>query len=184
MSFVAIAPTLTNDLEVLCSGTAQAWGVIRYRYFVEQTNGLFISIDDATPVPTDIGGTACGTADFGEALEQLGSLLQNLFNAFPLQSVPDEDTIVVFVDGEQVSPTAGRTGRATTPWCSTARRSPASTARSRSTTSPSTECPAPSPSNPEYSGTGSACCATPPPCSPGSRSTTRPRPPTRSTSAC
>jgi hypothetical protein len=37
---------------------------------------------------------------------QLGDLLQNLFNAFPLQSVPKEETILVFVDGAQVSESA------------------------------------------------------------------------------
>ncbi len=104
-SFVAIAPTLTPDYEVLCPGTAANWGVIRYKYFVEQTNGLFIPIDDGVidGTGTEIG---CGTADFGAALEQLGDLLQNLFNAFPLQSVPKEETILVFVDGAQVSESA------------------------------------------------------------------------------
>jgi hypothetical protein len=102
MAWVAIAPTLDENYEIVCPGTATEWGVIRYKYMVEQTNGLFIPIDDATLAATDIGEGACGTADFGEALEQLGNLLQNLFNAFPLASVPDEDTILVFVDGEEV----------------------------------------------------------------------------------
>ncbi|MBA2320434.1 MAG: hypothetical protein H0V89_04695 [Deltaproteobacteria bacterium] len=101
MAWVAIAPTLTANGELVCSGPAQEWGVIRYKYLVEQTNGLMISIDDATPAATDIG-TGCGPADFQDALDQLGALLQNLFNAFPLGSVPDEDTILVFVDGEEV----------------------------------------------------------------------------------
>ncbi len=103
MSWVAIAPTLKPDLsDAVCAGTAQNWGVIRFQYMVEQTNGLFIPIDDATPNAEGF----CGQADFAAALEQLAGLLQNLFNSFPLQSVPREDTIIVFVDGEEVAESA------------------------------------------------------------------------------
>ncbi len=98
MSWVAIAPTLTADYEVACPGTATNWGVIRYKYFVEQTNGLFIPIDDGNVQGSDTS-ISCGQVDFADALDQLGNLLQNLFNSFPLQSVPQEDTIIVFVDG-------------------------------------------------------------------------------------
>lgn len=100
MSWVAIAPTLTPDYEVACPGTATNWGVIRYKYFVEQTNGLYIPIDDGNVQGTDTA-IGCGEADFAQALDQLGDLLQNLFNSFPLQSVPKEDTITVFVDGQE-----------------------------------------------------------------------------------
>jgi hypothetical protein len=108
MAWVAIAPTLSPDYEIVCPGTAEEWGVIRYKYFVEQTNGLYIPIDDGVVHENGPGveDDACNTANFGDALEQLGNLLQNLFNAFPLQSVPDEDTILVDVDGNEVPESA------------------------------------------------------------------------------
>jgi hypothetical protein len=104
MSFVAIAPTLSDDYKVVCPGASSDWGVIRYKYFTEETNGLFIPIDNGSIVDDTTAtnhAPHCGPADFADALGQLGDLLQNLFNAFPLQSVPKLDTILVFVDGEQ-----------------------------------------------------------------------------------
>ena len=48
------------------------------------------------------GGNACPTADFAENLSDLGRLLVNLQTAFELNSVPDETTIRVYVDDEEV----------------------------------------------------------------------------------
>ncbi len=94
MSWVVIGPALDETFEVMCPGTATDWGAIRYEYFVQSTNGLKISVH--TPKPD------CEPADFGTALDEIGELLSSLLASFSLQSIPIEDTIMVFVDGEQV----------------------------------------------------------------------------------
>lgn len=92
MSWVVIGPTLDDNFELDCPGTATDWGTVRYEYFVQNTNGLKINIQDPN----------CNPAGFGPALDKLGVLLQSLLSSFALQSVPQEDTIMVFVDGEEV----------------------------------------------------------------------------------
>jgi len=93
MSWVVIGPQLDEAFELTCPGTATEWGTIRYQYFVQTTNGLKINIHDPS----------CDPADFGTALDQLGELLSSLLSSFSLQSIPKEDTIMVFVDGEEVA---------------------------------------------------------------------------------
>lgn len=96
MAWVAITPPLDPTLQKPpgCVGYHE-WSAVRYDYMVRITNGLKIPIMD-----TDAAG--CGTTDFGENLERFSALLTNLLTVFELQSVPDPDSIIVFVDGKQV----------------------------------------------------------------------------------
>ena len=77
-----------------CLDGAQEWAVERYQEMVATTNGLYIPLTDI-----DDG---CAATDFAVALEQLGDLLSNLLTFFPLQSVPDEASILVYVDGDNM----------------------------------------------------------------------------------
>ena len=91
MAFAVIGPT-TDDCN---GGGATTWGVERYQYFVSETDGRWFDIADSTDA-------SCPVSDFSGALEELGQLLNSLLDVFPLQSVPDVETILVFVDGEAV----------------------------------------------------------------------------------
>lgn len=91
LSFAVIGPGHPQ-----CQVGVTSWGQARYKAMVEATGGMFINI--AEP---DATGT-CRTVSFGDALEQLGGLLRSLLDAFPLQAVPDVDTIVVVIDNEPV----------------------------------------------------------------------------------
>lgn len=102
MSWVYIGPGLDEDNEVRCPGTATDWGVVRYNYMVYTTSGLSIDIYEE--------GDCDDTKDFGEALDELGALLNNLLTSFPLQSVPVPETLLVLVDGDEV-PEASVTGQ-------------------------------------------------------------------------
>ena len=93
VTFATIVPGLGNDDRVECPGTATDWGVGRYTYMANRTNGLVENIFDA----------GCNPRDFSEALSSLGELLRNLLTTFPLRSIPDPDTIVVFVEGKEVA---------------------------------------------------------------------------------
>lgn len=92
MAWAVIGPRT----DVCNSGGATTWGVERLQYFVDETNGLYVDIE----TPDENGD--CAAADFATAMEQLGNLLNNLLTVFPLQSVPDVDTILVFVDDQPV----------------------------------------------------------------------------------
>ena len=81
----------------LCnSGGATTWGVSRYQWFVNDSNGLYLDIAQED----DTGD--CEVADFADSLQQLGDLLNSLLDVFPLQSIPDVSTIRAFIDGEEV----------------------------------------------------------------------------------
>ena len=78
-----------------CLDGAQNWGVERYQDMVTATNGMYIPLTDLE--------NGCEPTDFAENLDQLGSLLSNLLTYFPLQSVPDESSIEVYVDGDLIA---------------------------------------------------------------------------------
>jgi hypothetical protein len=93
MAWAVIGPNLSK-----CNnGNAVGWGVERFERLVQQTNGMYVDIEAD---PTD--GGDCPPADFDEALRALGDLLAGLLEAFPLQAVPDVDTIRVYVEGKRV----------------------------------------------------------------------------------
>lgn len=92
MAWAVIGPR-TDDCN---SGGATTWGVDRLQYFVDESRGRFFPISER-----DANGD-CVVTDFESAMEELGDLLNSLLDAFPLQSIPDVATIVVFVEGEEV----------------------------------------------------------------------------------
>jgi len=79
-----------------CDAGAANWGGERLQHAVSSTSGLWVNI--AEPNEDD----ECEQTDFSDALEQLGALLRSLLEAFPLQTVPNIDTLVVVVDGVPV----------------------------------------------------------------------------------
>ncbi|MDG1478430.1 MAG: hypothetical protein P8R54_02520 [Myxococcota bacterium] len=81
------------------SGGAQTWMVERLQAMADETNGFF------APLEEQINGD-CEQADFAEYLAELGQLINNLLTAFQLQSIPDIETIRVYVDGLEVSAAA------------------------------------------------------------------------------
>lgn len=83
--------------EGVCNGSTPVpgWSVARYEWVVDSTEGLWVPIATETE-------NGCEVADFETALTRLGELLNRLTTVFPLQAIPDPDTIVVFVDGELV----------------------------------------------------------------------------------
>ncbi len=84
----------------VCDGGVQVpqWTVDRYRYFVDRTDGIWEPITSGEP--------DCGVPDFAVALGRVGELINRLLDSFPLQAVPDPDTLRVFVDGRAVSQAA------------------------------------------------------------------------------
>jgi hypothetical protein len=92
MTFAVIGPTT----DVCNSGSATTWGVERFQWFVDDTGGRYFNIAE----PDDQG--VCAITDFSVAMEQLGQLLNSLQDTFPLQGVPDVDSIRVFVDNKGV----------------------------------------------------------------------------------
>ena len=96
MAFAVIGPTTDN-----CNtANATRWGVARYEYFVTETGGSYYPIAQGT---TD----SCGVSDFKTAMTNLGQLMSRLVDAFTLQSVPDVDTLRVFIDGVRVDSANG-----------------------------------------------------------------------------
>ncbi|MBN1337577.1 MAG: hypothetical protein JXB39_16610 [Deltaproteobacteria bacterium] len=81
------------------SGNATPVGTKRYIRVVEETGGFY------APIEQQMGGE-CVTTPFSNHLNTLGELLNSLLNAFQLQSIPDVDTILVFVDGVQIERSA------------------------------------------------------------------------------
>jgi hypothetical protein len=81
------------------SGGAQTWMVERLQALAEETGGFF------APLEEQINGD-CEQADFSEYLAQLGQLINNLLTAFQLQSIPDVETIRVYVDGLEIEAAA------------------------------------------------------------------------------
>ena len=92
-SWVVIGPPTTPDEPKVCPGTSSEFGLVRYQYVTLVSNGLQIDILDPS---------SCNPVDFRTALDELGKLLSSLLTEFPLQSVPKPDTLLVFVNGEQI----------------------------------------------------------------------------------
>ncbi len=92
-----IGPWYEDQSSGDCLAGAQPWAVERYQNIVTSTLGAYITI-------TEGPDGDCAASDFGENLQQLGDLLQNLQTLFPLQAVPDVATIDVYVDEVPVSP--------------------------------------------------------------------------------
>lgn len=97
LSWVTITQPLDESFEAPpgCFGYTE-WGVFRYDFMVRISGGLKI------PLSQSVGGD-CLPTDFGENLNQFGQLLQNLLTVFELQSVPDPDSLLVFVDKQEVA---------------------------------------------------------------------------------
>lgn len=93
MTFAVIGPTT----DVCNSGSATTWGVERFQWFVDDTGGRYFNISEKDP---DTG--QCAITDFATAMEELGQLLNSLDDTFPLQGVPDVDSIRVFVNNKGV----------------------------------------------------------------------------------
>jgi hypothetical protein len=92
MAWAVIGPNTT----ACNTGGATTWGVARYQWFVDDTGGRFFDIAEKD------GSGDCNVTDFASALEELGQLLNNLLEAFPLASIPDVESILVFIDNEPV----------------------------------------------------------------------------------
>ncbi|MBW1877316.1 MAG: hypothetical protein JRJ84_03045 [Deltaproteobacteria bacterium] len=75
------------------------WTADRYRYFVDETDGIWVNIAEEDQ--------DCAVTDFAAALQEIGELVNRLLESFPLQAVPDPETILVFVDGKEVDRAAG-----------------------------------------------------------------------------
>jgi hypothetical protein len=97
MAWAVIGPTV-EGCRTAGAENPQPWQIARYEYFVEDSDGLYADIATST----DDGG--CEVSDFAVVLEQLGTLLNSLLRVFPLQAVPDVETLRVFVDGKEVDP--------------------------------------------------------------------------------
>lgn len=102
VTFAVIGPNYDPEEHTFeCnSGGGTSWGTRRYQLAAQQTGGFFASIETCTdPSGSCSGDDYCQPADFSEHLGTLGDLLNSLLNQFPLQSIPDPDTILVYVDG-------------------------------------------------------------------------------------
>lgn len=90
-AWAVIGPEVDGNQQSVCPG-ATAWGTLRYDYMVQGTGGLKLPIHDV----------ACEPQDFSYALDRLGELLAGNIHAFPLETVPVEESIVVQVDRRPV----------------------------------------------------------------------------------
>ena len=106
IKFAAIGPTLECE-ENLCTTTCSnvlyppsRTGSMRLKNLADATGGFYNGITQEGE--NGDGGASCPTADFADNLSDLGRLLVNLQTAFELKSVPDETTIRVYVDDEEV----------------------------------------------------------------------------------
>ena len=84
------------------SGGATTWGAERLLITSEETSGFYNPIEES-------GGAECEVSDFSVHLNDLGQLLNTLTNVFQLQSIPDTDTIRVYVDGVEIYAAASTT---------------------------------------------------------------------------
>lgn len=98
LTFVVVGPNYDPDERTFTcnSGGGTTWGTLRYQYAADRTGGFYNYIE------TEVGDE-CEQTDFSAHLEDLGDLLNNLLNIFPLQAVPDPDTLVVFVDDVEIA---------------------------------------------------------------------------------
>lgn len=96
--FAVVGPNYDYEAGTLnCnSGGATIWGSRRLQLAAEYTNGFYNSIAE------EGAGGDCPNSDFSQHLDDLGQLLLGLQQSFPLQSYPDIDTIVAYVNGENV----------------------------------------------------------------------------------
>ncbi|MFH1467292.1 MAG: hypothetical protein ABIO70_23110 [Pseudomonadota bacterium] len=107
ITFAVVGPNYDpEDHSFDCnSGGGTSWGTRRYQLAAEATGGFFSSIEACTaPGGSCTGDNAsyCEASDFSVHLQDLGDLLNSLLNQFPLQSIPDPGTIIVYVDDVQV----------------------------------------------------------------------------------
>jgi len=71
-----------------------------YLWAAELTGGLYAPID----VLVDGSEHECTDADFNQTLSDLGQLVMNLSRTWHLNRVPDLDTVMVYVDNDEVPP--------------------------------------------------------------------------------
>lgn len=95
---VAVISRRVEECQTGGSDSTTAWQVQRYDDLVDAYDGIFL------PITQGETSEDCEVADFGEALERVGDLLNQLTEIFPLQAIPDQETILVFVDGKRVDP--------------------------------------------------------------------------------
>ncbi len=98
--FAIVGPAYDKEAGSLAcnSGGATTYGSERLQIAVEEKGGFYRHIAEK-----DAGGD-CQNSDFATHLDELGQLLNQLLVSFPLQSVPDVSTLLVYVDGEQIGP--------------------------------------------------------------------------------
>ena len=96
--FAVIGPNYDQEAGTLTcnSGGATTWGTERLQQAAETTGGFF------RPIAQEGAGGDCENTDFATHLEELGALLNQLLISFPLQSVPDVETLLVYVDGVEI----------------------------------------------------------------------------------
>ncbi len=83
------------DNSTPCADLSVQWAEDRLRTLVEDSRGRYFPISVST-------GGGCEVTDFDQALDELGQLLNSLLDRFPLAVVPDEESIIVFVEGKFV----------------------------------------------------------------------------------
>ncbi|MDP6932426.1 MAG: hypothetical protein QGG40_05890, partial [Myxococcota bacterium] len=95
--FAVIGP----ETEECNTGSATTWGTERLQTTASETDGMYAEIAEL-----DENGE-CAVADFSVHLENLGALLNNLLYSFRLDGVPDQSTIRVYVDQQEVTRSDG-----------------------------------------------------------------------------
>ncbi len=90
--------------------TVPYWSVRRLHQVATETGGFYADITEGQDISDPNNPPRCEVADFSVYLEELGQLLVNLVNVFPLSSIPDVSSIRVFVDGDEVDAAAADTG--------------------------------------------------------------------------
>ena len=96
--FAVIGPAYDKEAGSLAcnSGGATTYGSERLQIVAEETGGFYRHIAEKG------AGGDCQNSDFATHLEELGALLNELLVSFPLQSVPDVSTLLVYVDGQEI----------------------------------------------------------------------------------
>ncbi len=115
--WATIAPTyqLESDPEALCDGSQIAYpgpcnehgspvcSLDFYQNVACYTGGQFTPIQTTTTVDDP---QSCVLANFQDALGNIGAMISNLSRGWILSTLPDEETIQVFVDGVRVPHTS------------------------------------------------------------------------------
>ena len=96
--FAIIGPAYDKEAGSLAcnSGGATTYGSERLQIVAEESGGFYRHIAEKG------AGGDCQNSDFATHLEELGALLNELLVSFPLQSVPDVSTLLVYVDGQEI----------------------------------------------------------------------------------